>query len=178
MPEPERTALYRHFGADGELLYIGISKDPDGRWADHRANPKPWVHRAARRIDEWYDSRPEALAAEEAAIRAERPGHNGTHNYDAAPFTAETWPTVTGGRGSSVTYLTSLLRDEISCGRWRVGMRLPSLATIAEATGVSPRTVSLAMSRLQRAGLVAFRSGRGLFVRRPVTLHDPTQSSM
>jgi hypothetical protein len=54
-----RTALYRHFDADGRLLYVGISMQDI----------------ATVRI-EWFYSRKEALQAELRAITTENPAHN------------------------------------------------------------------------------------------------------
>ena len=71
----ERTALYRHFDADGRLLYVGISNDPDVRFKLH-AYTAGWYPYAARRTDEWYERRADALAAESAAIAGERPLFN------------------------------------------------------------------------------------------------------
>lgn len=71
--------LYRFFGDDGALLYIGITVNPVGRFAAH-STQKPWWQEV-RRIDmECFDSREEVLAAEAAAIIAEHPVHNVRHN--------------------------------------------------------------------------------------------------
>ncbi|MDQ0758737.1 GntR family transcriptional regulator [Streptomyces canus] len=170
MPEPERTALYRHFDANGDLLYIGISKDPEGRWMAHRGNREPWIHQAVRRIDEWYNSRPEALAAETKAIRAERPPFNGTHNHDDAPFDPASWSAITDQ--AKVPAIAGLIRAEIASERWSPGQRLPSLRTMGEAVGAHMRIVSQASVLLQQEGLLDFRPGLGLFVaRQPVVRH-------
>jgi predicted GIY-YIG superfamily endonuclease len=165
MPVPsERTALYRYFDANGDLLYIGISIDPDGRLKAHRHGHAPWVGEVARRAIEWRDSRPLALKAEEEAIRAERPRFNGKHNYDDAPFDPSTWPKVTAGR--KVASLAELMRSEIRDGRWAYGQRIPSLRTLGEAAGASSCIVSKASVILQSEGILDFRSGHGLFVTR------------
>lgn len=36
LPTQERTALYRLYDAGDRLLYIGISNNPEARWARHR----------------------------------------------------------------------------------------------------------------------------------------------
>lgn len=80
--ETDRTALYRWVDADDVVLYIGISNDPDRRIGQH-VDGKPWVVEAVRvDIVDWYDSRDEALAAEEELIRGERPRYNVVHNGD------------------------------------------------------------------------------------------------
>ncbi len=78
--EPERVALYRWIGQDGELLYVGISNDPDRRIGEH-VEGKPWVEQAVRiDIVDWFENRDLALEAEEAMIVAERPLYNIIHN--------------------------------------------------------------------------------------------------
>lgn len=80
--DAERTALYRFFDAEEELLYIGISKDPATRWEQHRA--KPWWRDVSMRVIEWYDDRPAAERAERKAIVAEGPRYNVQHNQRPA----------------------------------------------------------------------------------------------
>jgi predicted GIY-YIG superfamily endonuclease len=71
----EETYLYRHYDAEGRLLYVGISNHLFVRTAKHR-NSAPWF-REVRRIDVLlYNSREEALDAESAAIKDENPQHN------------------------------------------------------------------------------------------------------
>ncbi|MFJ9633755.1 GntR family transcriptional regulator [Streptomyces sp. NPDC101175] len=165
MPESERTALYRHFDANGDVLYIGISKDPDERWMAHRGNQEPWIHLAVRRTDEWYDSRPLALKAEEAAIKAERPPFNGKHNYDDVTFDPASWSRVQGP--TKIASVADLMRAEITSQRWPEGYRIPPLKTLAGAAGVSLSIASKASGLLQREGRIRFDSGHGLFVTRP-----------
>lgn len=75
-PKPEgRAAVYRLFAADGELLYIGCSNNPDSRCKAHR-HRKPWWREVAKRTDEWYETRDAADAAETDAIKAEKPKYN------------------------------------------------------------------------------------------------------
>lgn len=70
-----RTALYRHFDADGTLLYVGIARDPDKRLALHGYTAR-WRDYSARCEIEWHETRQDALRAERAAIAAERPIFN------------------------------------------------------------------------------------------------------
>lgn len=72
----KRTALYRHFDASGRLLYIGISLNAVSRLAQHRIT-SPWFEDIARIELEWHETRTAAHDAERAAIRDERPIHNG-----------------------------------------------------------------------------------------------------
>lgn len=73
------TALYRLYDADGTLLYIGISHQPEVRFEQH-ADRKEWWPLVARREIQWFDDRPTAASAEAAAIRTEDPEHNGTYS--------------------------------------------------------------------------------------------------
>lgn len=77
--EAQDTALYRHFAADGALLYVGISLSAVARLSAHEATA-PWFRDIARVEVAWYPSRDLALAAEKAAIKRECPRHNIVHN--------------------------------------------------------------------------------------------------
>lgn len=69
-----RTALYRHFDADGVLLYVGISLSAVQRLSQHRK--APWFHDIDKVEVEWFDMRAAAEAAEIEAIRSEKPVFN------------------------------------------------------------------------------------------------------
>lgn len=84
----ERTALYRHFAADGTLLYVGISLCAVGRLAQHRAE-KPWYDQISRVDVEWLPTREQAIAAEKYAIQVERPLHNIIHTRSWKPAIVE-----------------------------------------------------------------------------------------
>lgn len=71
--------LYRFFAANGELLYIGLTLNPGTRWKKH-AKEKPWWTEVVGITLEHFPSREAVEAAEVAAIRAERPVYNITHN--------------------------------------------------------------------------------------------------
>ena len=67
------VALYRHYAADGTLLYVGVSANPFRRLSEHnfRSGRRPV------RIDiEWFENRTDALAAERACIKADKPRDN------------------------------------------------------------------------------------------------------
>ncbi len=72
------TALYRHFDAEGRLLYVGVSKNAAARFSQHA--DKPWFDEIANMTVERFPTRAEAEAAERAAIRAESPIHNIIHS--------------------------------------------------------------------------------------------------
>lgn len=70
-----RTALYRHFDADGCLLYVGISCNPLSRLKQHSWAAE-WFERLASTSVEWLDKRSEAMKAERSAIQNELPEFN------------------------------------------------------------------------------------------------------
>lgn len=70
-------ALYRHFDADGTLLYVGVTRDLTARMAEHQRNSFWWASVETTNI-EWVEvSR--ALAIEASAIASDRPIHNDMH---------------------------------------------------------------------------------------------------
>jgi predicted GIY-YIG superfamily endonuclease len=70
--------LYRLLDADGGLLYLGCTVDPERRLAEHRR--KPWGRLiAAWQFDEFTDAL-SAYAAERDAIASESPQFNAMHN--------------------------------------------------------------------------------------------------
>jgi predicted GIY-YIG superfamily endonuclease len=71
----EPTALYRFYDGADVLLYVGISRNPAARWAQHAAE-KTWWPRVAKKTVVMYGSRQEAEIAEGKAIRSESPLHN------------------------------------------------------------------------------------------------------
>src|ERR1043165_2412620 len=73
---PERTAVYRLFDADGTLLYVGISGNPEKRWKGHEVYSCRWWPLVAHKQIEWHDDRYLALAHEFLAIHYEKPKHN------------------------------------------------------------------------------------------------------
>lgn len=73
-----RTTLYRFFGADRRLLYIGITSLGPNRWAEHERHREWWDQVASSTVQQ-FDSREDAHAAEVAAIRDEEPPYNLRH---------------------------------------------------------------------------------------------------
>lgn len=67
--------LYRHFAADGQLLYVGQSLNAIGRLVDHRYRAE-WFHAIAKVEIETFENRQSALDAERAAIVNENPAYN------------------------------------------------------------------------------------------------------
>lgn len=69
------SQLYRHYGADGDLLYVGISINAIARLSRHRTQAK-WFALVRTVTIEPFPTREQALEAEARAIREERPSHN------------------------------------------------------------------------------------------------------
>lgn len=82
-PAPLVAWLYRMYGKNNELLYIGISKSAFARFEQH-SHTQPWINQVARWEREPYPSRAEALEAERTAIIQEHPKYNVIHNRRAA----------------------------------------------------------------------------------------------
>lgn len=75
MPNSQRTALYRLYNAEGNLLYIGISSDPSRRFRDHRSRHSWWGEVTNHSL-EWFEIEFHALLAEVRAISTEAPRYN------------------------------------------------------------------------------------------------------
>ncbi|WP_448679960.1 GIY-YIG nuclease family protein [Pseudomonas nicosulfuronedens] len=72
---PKPGFLYRHFDADGALLYVGISLNAISRLAQHKDHAH-WFQLIARVEIEQHPSREAAIQAEKIAITKENPRHN------------------------------------------------------------------------------------------------------
>lgn len=68
------TALYRHFAADGTLLYVGIALSAIVRLKAHRGSE--WFDQVTMVTIERFPNREAALKAECDAVYKERPAHN------------------------------------------------------------------------------------------------------
>ena len=78
------TVLYRHFSADGTLLYVGISLSWPARTKAHVRGSR-WFNRVAKVEIERHPTREAALDAERQAIKNERPAFNVIHNREPSP---------------------------------------------------------------------------------------------
>jgi predicted GIY-YIG superfamily endonuclease len=75
--------VYRHFNKDDNLLYVGMSTDPQRRLKEH-ASRSHWYDEIANMTvsKRKYKSFMDALSAETKAIRTEKPKYNKTWNFD------------------------------------------------------------------------------------------------
>src|SRR5699024_9538324 len=69
-----KHALYRFYGDTGTLLYTGITNNPARRFTQHEES-KEWWHSVRGITIDWYETRPDAEAAERRAIHVEQPRH-------------------------------------------------------------------------------------------------------
>lgn len=76
-----RTHLYRHFSADGTLLYVGISMSALIRLSQHKVH-SAWFDNIRSVTIELFDSRKDGLEAERRAIETELPKHNIIYKKD------------------------------------------------------------------------------------------------
>jgi len=67
--------IYRHFDAEGNLLYVGMSNNPINRLDNHRATAA-WYHLIRSMTMEECGSMEEAAIKELEAIKNENPIHN------------------------------------------------------------------------------------------------------
>lgn len=136
MPDREGpTALYRFFGEDGTLLYIGISADLGYRWTQH-SRKRPWWVDVRTATVEHFDSRSAAASAELMAIRAERPQWNSAGLVrhprpdpvavgpaDTLVATSEPWPRV-GEVAVLVAHERKTVSRWVRSGKWKPRFRV------------------------------------------------------
>jgi len=67
-----RTAVYRHYDAQGLLLYVGMSSNPTKRLYQHRCR-SDWAHRVVRSEVDWFETREAARSEEARQIRKLQP---------------------------------------------------------------------------------------------------------
>ncbi|MFJ3923038.1 GIY-YIG nuclease family protein [Streptomyces sp. NPDC090022] len=67
--------MYRLYDEAGRTLYIGMGRNPMGRWAAH-ANQHSWWPDVVRFSVHWFPTRQDAAAEERRALREEATVHN------------------------------------------------------------------------------------------------------
>lgn len=79
------TFVYRAFGTNGRLLYVGISDNWRARLRGHEKSSDWWAY--VIRVDaELYESRHQAFAVESWALRYESPLWNSEEQWRWVPF--------------------------------------------------------------------------------------------
>lgn len=71
----ERTALYRLYDTDGQLLYVGITNNVKKRWRAHEKD-KAWWSEVTHKTIEWFETRKSAERVEKVEIEEEEPLYN------------------------------------------------------------------------------------------------------
>ena len=135
------TALYRHFDAEGRLLYVGISRSVTARLAQHADSP--WDDLIARIDVERFTTRAHAEAAEFVAIQTEGPIHNRTYNGRGAPAEVPpgdySLPEYLAAAGMSQTQFAALIpTSQANVCRWCKGSAFPNhkhMGRIKKLTG-------------------------------------------
>lgn len=107
-------AVYRLYDAEGALLYIGSSDNPEKRFARHRAT-QSWWPQVSRREVTWHPWRA-AWGVEAAAIWEERPKHNvmSTQEYSAKASARQRANAETQRVKCRVAYRANKLRDAVA----------------------------------------------------------------
>lgn len=128
--------VYRYFNTDGDLLYVGCSKDPWMRYRYHHTDSRQWIHEVTRGQIAVYPDRATALVAEREAIKAEHPRYNRTHRGDRSTWTAEQYRNyalgyvVTGWANKALIWNSAHLvavREEYAA-RFGAAMPRPAIA--------------------------------------------------
>ncbi|WPO69947.1 GIY-YIG nuclease family protein [Streptomyces sp. KN37] len=151
MKAEERTALYRLFNAEGDLLYVGISKNPRKRWGQH-ALEKPWWHEIAEKTVEWHPDRATAEALETQAIVDEKPAYDQTARRYVHPRAMP--PRLEFDYSAEQARVVELVTRKIQSGDYPPGKLLQG-ARIGREYGVSASIGRDALDTIQQqSGLV------------------------
>jgi predicted GIY-YIG superfamily endonuclease len=186
----QRTALYRFFDADHQLLYVGITSDPETRWKSHgRYAASTWWPKVHSKTMHWFDDRTEAVAAELKAIRSESP----LYNMGGAPSrlrvlapgealcpmrstelfwkSTDEFQSSTAGPWHMWEAVAGTLAKDLAAERYVAA--LPSVRELVNRFGVSQGTVGRAIKQLSELGLVEI-TGR-TSARRYLVIAKPIQ---
>jgi predicted GIY-YIG superfamily endonuclease len=143
---PGRTALYRLYDADDELLYVGITWNPKSRWESH-ATYKSWWHKVARKTVEWHEDRRTAIAAEARITAAEKP------RYDDSARRSQGTPRRNAPDHEGIQKVAEALTSRIKEDVYPPGTRL-STGPVAQEYEVARTTASSAMHSLTKQGFL------------------------
>ncbi len=152
----DRFTLYRFWNAAGDLLYVGLSGDPQARWRGHRAN-KPWWREIAQITLEHFDTLEDLKAAETAAIQTECPAYNVHHRRpsrcDLFPIPVRTRPPAIPAKTRSEAMPMDEPQSPARCRRCFDGGWVFSNLNIPRACRCSAGDAWLEQEAAQRAAL-------------------------
>lgn len=168
-----RCCLYRHFDADGVLLYVGISNDPGYRTHEHSVGAgRRWVIFASRMEGVWYASTEAARAAEKVAIRDEAPVFNSANRSTHAESEArkrayeqshvplavpgeQVRPRLTRAEAAEA------VRQQIITGDLQLGEKMTSIPALAAELDIGHERARLVVDRLIDEGWLEKPQFRG-----------------
>ncbi|MEL6208074.1 MAG: hypothetical protein AAFR47_22615 [Pseudomonadota bacterium] len=128
-----KVSVYRHYDADGALLYVGMCDKVPGRQMGHLGS-SPWVRQIARITIDLYPDRVSAHVAERAAIAIEKPRHNSPSPpvNDAERAELQQRKGRSLGRAPKYPFPTSEQAQQIQ-DLWYSGMKLALLTKEVQA---------------------------------------------
>lgn len=149
---PEETALYRLYDKDQDLLYVGISNNPQKRWTNH-ASLKTWWNLVVHKEVQWFTSREAAEKQEREAVERERPRFDATHrsggNWRTTPRVSYADPRLPA--------IEAYLREDVETDHDGL---FPKSCDLARQLRASVATVNNVFHDLQREGVVRWYGGR------------------
>lgn len=86
--EDKKCYVYKHFGENDVLLYVGATSNVSKRNLQHKCNSE-WFSEVVRTEAKEFDSRELALAAETIAIQTGYPKYNVFHSPGFVDFNSE-----------------------------------------------------------------------------------------
>jgi predicted GIY-YIG superfamily endonuclease len=151
-----KTALYRFYAADGELLYVGITQQIETRWKTHQRD-KIWWNDVARKEHVWIETRAEAEELERTAIQTEHPRYDRTR-----PGYGSQHGSITHKRPLDDPYQEGIvarteraMRSDLESGAIPKWSLLPTNAVLAERYETSRAAIEHVLRRLYNDGLLA-----------------------
>lgn len=149
------TALYRFYAADGELLYVGITQEPETRWKSHERNKVWWID-VARKEHVVLKTRAEAETLERTAIRTEHPRYDRTRpGHFPTDGRVYKRPLDDPYQEGIVARAENAMKADLVSGvipSWSV---LPTNAVLAKQYKTSKAAIDHVLRRLHMDGLLA-----------------------
>jgi excinuclease UvrABC nuclease subunit len=146
----KHVTLYRVYGDEGILLYIGVSNNFGRRWNEHSRN-QPWWNSRRRMTVDWYNTEDEALDAEAHAIFNEQPRYNVMHRKQAQRLkslqvTRSPCPAYATVSGEDLFYLDDPAYRELIQSMQRAAQEREARRIAGRLTGAERRDYELMAS--------------------------------